>query len=71
VNGRFGCRDMQLSRLPRGPILLSRRKARAAVAAHLNIFAPEQDEAILRDAGFSDVSLFYAAFTWRGWVASA
>jgi tRNA (cmo5U34)-methyltransferase len=47
------------------------QKARAAVAAHLNIFAPEQDEAILRDAGFSDVSLFYAAFTWRGWVASA
>lgn len=47
------------------------QKARAAVAAHLNIFTPEQDEAILRDAGFSDVSLFYAAFTWRGWVASA
>lgn len=47
------------------------QKARAAVAAHLNIFTPEQDEKILRDAGFSDVSLFYAAFTWRGWVASA
>jgi tRNA (cmo5U34)-methyltransferase len=47
------------------------QKARAAVAAHLNIFTPEQDEAILRDAGFSGVSLFYAAFTWRGWVASA
>ncbi|WP_020698015.1 class I SAM-dependent methyltransferase [Reyranella massiliensis] len=47
------------------------QKARAAVAAHLNIFTPEQDEAILRGAGFSDVSLFYAAFTWRGWVASA
>ena len=47
------------------------QKARAAVAAHLNIFTPDQDEAILRDAGFSDVSLFYAAFTWRGWVASA
>ena len=47
------------------------QKARAAVAAHLNIFTPEQDEAILRDAGFSGVSLFYAAVTWRGWVASA
>lgn len=47
------------------------QKARAAVAAHLNVFTPEQDEKILRDAGFSDVSLFYAAFTWRGWVASA
>jgi hypothetical protein len=26
---------------------------------------------ILRDADFSDVSLFYAGFTWRGWVAYA
>ena len=27
------------------------------------------EEAIKRDAGFADVSLFFAAFTWRGWVA--
>jgi tRNA (cmo5U34)-methyltransferase len=47
------------------------QNARAAVEAHLNLLSPEQDEAILRDAGFSDVSLFYAAFTWRGWVAYA
>ncbi|MGD9920399.1 MAG: class I SAM-dependent methyltransferase [Pseudorhodoplanes sp.] len=46
-------------------------KMRAAVEAHLNLYSPEQDEAILREAGFSDVSLFYAAFTWRGWVAYA
>jgi tRNA (cmo5U34)-methyltransferase len=45
--------------------------ARAAVSAHLNLLSPEQDEAILRDAGFCDVSLFYSAFTWRGWIASA
>ncbi len=45
--------------------------ARAAVDAHLNMLSPEQDEAVLREAGFSDVSLFYAAFTWRGWVAYA
>lgn len=45
--------------------------ARAAVEAHLNLLSPEQDEAVLREAGFSDVSLFYAAFTWRGWVAYA
>jgi tRNA (cmo5U34)-methyltransferase len=44
---------------------------RAAVEAHLNLLSPEQDEAILRDAGFSDVTMFYAAFTWRGWVAYA
>ena len=45
--------------------------ARAAVEAHLNMLSPEQDEAVLREAGFSDVSLFYAAFTWRGWVGYA
>ncbi|ARP98827.1 class I SAM-dependent methyltransferase [Pseudorhodoplanes sinuspersici] len=41
------------------------------VEAHLDMLSPEQDEAILREAGFTDVSLFYAAFTWRGWVAYA
>jgi tRNA (cmo5U34)-methyltransferase len=46
-------------------------KMRAAVEAHLSLYNPDEDEAILREAGFSDVSLFYAAFTWRGWVAYA
>lgn len=45
--------------------------ARAAIAARLETLAPEEDEAILRDAGFTKISLFYAAFTWRGWVAYA
>lgn len=45
--------------------------ARAAVDTHLNILTPEQDEATLREAGFSNVSLFYAGFTFRGWVAYA
>ncbi len=45
--------------------------ARAAVEAHLDLLSPEHDEAILREAGFSDITLFYAAFTWRGWVAYA
>ncbi|WP_375461377.1 class I SAM-dependent methyltransferase [uncultured Enterovirga sp.] len=47
------------------------RNARSAVDARLNLLSPETDEALLREAGFSDVSLFYAAFTWRGWVAYA
>jgi tRNA (cmo5U34)-methyltransferase len=47
------------------------RGAREAVAAHVSMFSPEHDEAILRQAGFSDVTQFYAAFTWRGWVAYA
>lgn len=43
--------------------------ARAVIGADLPILAPEQDEALLRDAGFVDISLFYAGFTFRGWVA--
>lgn len=46
-------------------------RARAALGSQLPILAPEEDEAILRGAGFSDVSLFYAGFAFRGWVASA
>lgn len=44
---------------------------RAAVSASLSLFEPREDEAILRRGGFSDVQMFYAAFTWRGWVARA
>lgn len=44
-------------------------KARAAIETHLRVLEPAQDEAILREAGFSDVSLFYLGFTFRGWVA--
>jgi tRNA (cmo5U34)-methyltransferase len=45
--------------------------ARAAVDANLSLLSPEQDAQILREAGFKHVELFYAAFTWRGWVAYA
>ena len=46
-------------------------QAAAAIDSHLTILSPEQDEAILREAGFSNVSLFYAGFTFRGWVGYA
>ena len=45
--------------------------ARAAIDAKTHILAPDEDEAILREAGFQNVSLFYAAFSFRGWVAYA
>lgn len=45
--------------------------ARAGVAAHLDLLTPEEDEAVLHEAGFSEVTPFYVAFTWRGWVAYA
>ena len=45
--------------------------ARTAVDGQLSILAPEQDETILREAGFSGASVFYTGFTFRGWVAYA
>ena len=45
--------------------------ARTAVETSVSMLGPEQDRAILHDAGFSDVELFFAAFTWRGWIAYA
>jgi tRNA (cmo5U34)-methyltransferase len=39
------------------------------IAARLPILAPEDDEQLLRDAGFSGVTLFYVGFAFRGWVA--
>lgn len=40
-----------------------------AIGERLPILSPERDEALLRDAGFADIALFYAGFTFRGWVA--
>lgn len=45
--------------------------ARNAVTNHLDILTPAQDEAVLREAGFTDPTLFYAGFAFRGWVAYA
>lgn len=47
------------------------RGARDAVSASVSMLDPQEDEAILRKAGFTDVTLFYAAFTWRAWAAYA
>jgi len=47
------------------------QKARSMIAERLAILAPEEDEQLLREAGFSDVGLFYAGLAFRGWVAYA
>ncbi|MBC3941086.1 class I SAM-dependent methyltransferase [Sphingomonas albertensis] len=39
--------------------------------SHLPILSSDEDEALLRQAGFSDVALFYAGFSFRGWIATA
>lgn len=45
--------------------------SRHAIGARLTILAPEEEEAMLREAGFSNVSLFYAGLSFRGWVGYA
>lgn len=44
---------------------------RKDISDSLEVLDPEVDEKILRDAGLSEVTLFYAAFTWRGWMGRA
>jgi tRNA (cmo5U34)-methyltransferase len=44
---------------------------RRAIEEQLTLLSPEEDEDLQREAGFRDVTGFYAAFTWRGWVAYA
>jgi len=42
-----------------------------ALGDRLPILSPETEVDLLRAAGFADPQLFYAAFTFRGWVARA
>ncbi|UXA16066.1 class I SAM-dependent methyltransferase [Mycobacterium sp. SMC-4] len=42
--------------------------ARLAIDEHLHILTPDEDQAILRDAGFTNITEFYTALTFRGWV---
>lgn len=42
-----------------------------AMMERLPILSSDEDEGLLYRAGFSEVTLFYAAFSFRGWVAFA
>jgi tRNA (cmo5U34)-methyltransferase len=71
-----GARDAWLSRYAAFAIAngVDPEKARTAAATiHelLPILSPEQDEALLREAGFADVNVFYVGLAFRGWVAHA
>jgi tRNA (cmo5U34)-methyltransferase len=41
------------------------------LAERLALISPADEEDLLREAGFQDVSVFYAAFSFRGWVATS
>jgi len=47
------------------------RHRRELIERVLPVLAPEQDEALLREEGFKDVSMFYAAGVFRGWIGYA
>jgi tRNA (cmo5U34)-methyltransferase len=53
---------------PDGPLV---DPARPSIFDQLPILAPDQEEALLQEAGFGDVTAFYTAFSFRGWVAYA
>jgi tRNA (cmo5U34)-methyltransferase len=44
---------------------------REEMLAKLTILSPSAEEDLLHQAGFRDISLFYAALAFRGWVATA
>lgn len=48
-----------------------RAAAAAGMMARLPLLSPDEEEGLLREAGFPEVELFYAAFSFRGWVATA
>ncbi len=50
---------------------LSAQSAQHMMLERLHFLAPEDEEAMLAEAGFANVSLFYAGFDFRGWVAYA
>ena len=44
---------------------------RRFIGERLEVLDPEEDRAILSDAGLIEVTQFFSAFTWRGWVGRA
>lgn len=47
------------------------RASAKAMATRLPLLSPEEEEACFLEAGFHEPALFYAAFSFRGWVMTA
>jgi tRNA (cmo5U34)-methyltransferase len=45
------------------------KNAIEAIGSRLPLLSPEEEVALLREAGFDAIELFYAAFSFKGWVA--
>ncbi len=43
----------------------------AKMAAHLPLLSADEEVAVLREAGFAAAALFYAGFSFRGWISRA
>lgn len=66
-------RDLWLRRnadllISRGADPAKAEKGIEVMKERLPVLSPEEDVAILHEAGFDDVQLFYAGFTFKGWV---
>lgn len=46
-------------------------RSEQAISERLTILSPTEEEDLLKQAGFTDVSLFYAGLGFRGWIAYA
>lgn len=47
------------------------RTAAKRMKDHLTLLSPDEEQALLQEAGFGDIGLFYAAFSFKGWCAIA
>lgn len=54
-----------------GPDWSKAKTAGRRMAEYLTLLSEQAETDLLREAGFTDIALFYAAFSFRGWVASA
>lgn len=72
-DGNFGRWFARLVAFAGGPGTQSEAASSSAVAMaeRLPVLSANEDEAMLRNASFSDVALFYAGLSFRGWVATA
>ncbi|WP_411884868.1 hypothetical protein [Polaromonas sp. YR568] len=41
------------------------------IGSRLPLLGPEEEEALLKEAGFTHVGVFYTGLAFRGWVARA